>query len=179
MRVAESRPLTRRAAVTHLGLGGIAAILAARGHNALAAQDASPEATPGAIPPLLVEWADAWTSGDPERLLALYAEDAVYEEKPTASVSRGHDEIREFYEATHAGFPNIRVTPRNGFQAEEFAFLEGDFAGESADGQPFSVPFVVVMELEGDKIRRSADYFDLNSVLTQIGAAPEAATPTG
>jgi hypothetical protein len=35
------------------------------------------------------------------------------------------------------------------------------------------------MELDGELIRRSADYFDLNAVLTQIaaGATTEAATP--
>ena len=141
------------------------------------AQDASPEATPGSIPPLLAEWAEAWSSHDPEQVAALYAPDAVYQEIPTNSVAQGHDEIRAFVEGTHTAFSDIQVTPRTGFQAEDWAVLEGDFAGRSAEGRPFSVPFIVIMELEGDLIRRSSDYFDLNSVLTQIGAAPAAATP--
>ena len=143
------------------------------------AQDASPEATPGAIPPLLVQWAEAWSSHDPEQIVALYAADAVYEEVPTNTVAQGHDEIRQHVAATHAAFPNISVTPRNGFQAEDWAVLEGEFAGETPDGVPFSVPFIVLLELEGDLIRRSADYFDLNAILTQIQGTPvaEAATP--
>jgi steroid delta-isomerase-like uncharacterized protein len=127
------------------------------------------------IPSLLLAWAEAWSSHDPEQVVALYAEDAVYEEKPTGSVAQGHDEIREFVAATHAGFPNVKVTALRGFQAENFAVLEGDFAAESPDGKAFSVPFIVVMELDGDTIQRSADYFDLNAVLTQIAPAPEAA----
>jgi steroid delta-isomerase-like uncharacterized protein len=136
----------------------------------ITAQDASPEAASGSIPPLPVRWAEAWSSHDPEQVVALYTPDAVYEEVPTNSVSEGHDAIRAFVQGTHAAFSDIQVTPRRGFQAESWAVLEGDFAGRSADGAPFSVPFIVVMELEGELIRRSADYFDLNSVLTQIAA---------
>ena len=144
----------------------------------ISAQDASPEATPGSIPPLPAQWAEAWSSGDAEQVVALYTADAVYEEVPTNSVSQGHEAIRAFVQATHATFSDIQVTPRRGFQAENWAVLEGDFAGRSADGAPFTVPFIVVMELDGELIRRSSDYFDLNAVLTQITADPAAdATP--
>ena len=163
--------VSRRTALGRLGVGGLTAVLATRNALDVGAQEASPAATAGSVPPLPAAWAEAWSSHDPEQVVALYLEDAVYEEMPTATTANGHDEIRDFVAATHAAFPNIMVTPRNGFQAEGWAVLEGDFAGESAEGQPFSVPFIVVMELEGEMIRRSADYFDLNSVLTQIGAA--------
>jgi steroid delta-isomerase-like uncharacterized protein len=154
-----------------LGLGAL------RGAG-IAAQDASPVATPGSLPPLPVRWAEAWSSGDAGQVVALYTADAVYEEVPTNSVSQGHDAIRAFVQGTHATFSDIRVTPRRGFQAEKWAVLEGDFAGRSADGVPFTVPFIVVMELDGDLIRRSSDYFDLNAVLTQIAAHPGAAAST-
>ena len=144
----------------------------------ITAQDATPEAASSSIPPLLVQWAEAWSSHDADQVVALYAADAVYEEVPTNSLSQGHDEIRAFVEGTHAAFSDIQVTPRRGFQAENWAVLEGDFAGRSADGAPFTVPFIVVLELDGELISRSADYFDLNSVLTQIAAGPATeATP--
>jgi len=144
--------------------------------GAATAQDASPEASPSAIPPLLVQWAEAWSSHDAEQVVALYTPNGVYEEIPTNSVAGGHDEIRAFVEGTHAAFSDIQVTPRRGFHTETWAVLEGDFAARPAEGQAFSVPFVVVMELDGDLIRRSTDYFDLNAVLTQIGGT-EVATP--
>jgi steroid delta-isomerase-like uncharacterized protein len=144
----------------------------------ITAQDASPEATSGSIPPLLVQWAEAWSSGDAEQVVALYAPDAVYEEVPTNSVSQGHAAIRAFVQGTYAAFTDIQVTPSRGFQAENWAVLEGDFAARSADGVPFTVPFIVIMELDGELIRRSADYFDLNSVLTQIAAGPATAAAT-
>lgn len=160
------------AMVVLLGLSGLwgAGILA---------QDASPEATPGSIPSLPAQWAEAWSSQDAEGVVSLYTADAVYEEVPTNSVSQGHDAIRAFVQGTHATFSDIQVTPRRGFHAENWAVLEGDFAGRSAGGVPFTVPFVVVMELDGELIRHSADYFDLNAVLTQIAPGPvaEVATP--
>jgi steroid delta-isomerase-like uncharacterized protein len=185
-----SRPavsFSRRTALARLAGGGLGLTLAGR-HFAVSAQEASPEAMAGEIAPLPAAWAAAWTSHDADQLLALYAEDAVYEEKPTNTVATGHDEIRAFFEGTNDVFSNIEVTPTTGFQTEGWAVLEGTFAGHYAGqipglpagaGQPFAVPFAAIMELEGDKIRRSADYFDLSSVLAQIGAPAggTAATP--
>lgn len=143
-----------------------------------AAQDASPAATSAAIPPLLAAWAAAWTAGDPEQVVAFYTEDAVYTEVPTAIVSEGRDEIRQFVVDNYTAFPSIQVTPHAGFQAEEWAVLEADFAGTSAEGASFSVPFAAVFELEGDKIVRETDYFDLNALTTQLEAGSgAAATP--
>jgi uncharacterized protein (TIGR02246 family) len=177
MLIAQNRHLSRRTAVTRLGFGGLAAFISIRTASPAVAQDASLAATPQAIPPLLAEWAAAWSSHNPERLVVLYAPDAVYEEIPTGSIARGHEEIRTFVADSHAAFANIQVTPRVGFQAEGWAVLEGDFSAQSAEGKPISVPFAVVLELEGDTIRRSADYFDLNAVLTQMEATEEPATP--
>ena len=45
-----------------------------------AAQEASPAASPAALPPLLAEWATAVNSGDVDQVLALYTDDALWEE---------------------------------------------------------------------------------------------------
>jgi steroid delta-isomerase-like uncharacterized protein len=179
---------SRRVVLARLAGGSLGLTLAAH-HFSVAAQDASPEAMAGEIAPLPAAWAEAWTSGDSDQLLALYTEDAVYEEKPTNTVATGHDEIRAFFEGTLAIFSDIEVTPTTGFQTEGWATLEATFAGTytgelpglpAGAGQPFSVPFAVIFELEGDKIQRNADYFDLSSLLAQIGApaAGAEATPT-
>jgi steroid delta-isomerase-like uncharacterized protein len=163
--------LSRRAAVTTIGIGsgGFAIVLSAGRARAVSAQEPVPE--------LLDAWAAAWSSHDPEQLVALYSPEAVYEEVPTGSIARGHDEIRSLAEATHAAFADIQVTSRTGFQTETWAVLEGDFAARGAEGQPISVPFAVILEIEDGAIARSADYFDLNAVLTQMEATPDMATP--
>jgi steroid delta-isomerase-like uncharacterized protein len=171
--------VSRRAAVVRLGAAGLGLAIAVR-VPAAAAQDASPAVPPAGIPPILAEWAAAWTARDADRLVALYAPDAVYEEVPTGTVARGHGEIRAFFDATHASFADIAATPRSGFRAEGWAVLEGDFSGRSGEAT-FSVPFAAIFELDGGLVRRSADYFDLYAVLDQIGALgaqAAAATPT-
>jgi steroid delta-isomerase-like uncharacterized protein len=184
-RSARRRFAGRLTPVLLLIFGAIAAPLALYPVTNVGAQDASPVATAADLPEIVVAWADAWTSGDADRFVDLYAEDAVYEEIPTATVARGHAEIGAFFEATHANFADIRATPVRGFQEGSHAVLEGLFAGRAGE-RAFEVPFVAVIELDGDRIRHSRDYFDLYSVMVQIGALPApgdtgtpAATPSG
>jgi len=139
------------------------------------AQDATPAAE--SIPPLLLTWAEAWSSSDPAQVAALYAEDGVYEEIPTGVVAQGPEEIETFIADTFAAFSNVQVTPRTEFQAEEWAVMEADFSGESAEGTDFSIPFIVVFELDGDRIARNADYFDLRSLMAQLEPPAAEGTP--
>jgi limonene-1,2-epoxide hydrolase len=93
------------------------------------------------------------------------------------SSPRGPDEIEAFVGDTYAAFSNVQVTPRTGFQAEEWAVMEADFSGESAEGTDFSIPFIVVFELDGDRIARNADYYDLSSLMAQLEPPAAEATP--
>jgi len=179
------RSANRFTPIVLLIIGAFAAPLALFPVTNVSAQDASPATTAADLPAIVVAWADAWTSGDADRLVDLYTEDAVYEEIPTATVARGHADIGAFFEATHANFADIRVTPVGGFQEGSHAVLEGLFAGR-AGARAFEVPFVAIIDLDGDRIRHSRDYFDLYSVMVQIGALPApddagtpAATPSG
>src|SRR5215212_5848472 len=95
--------------------------LGLHGQPVAVAQDATPAATSAPIPPLLAAWAAAWTAGDPEQVVAFYTEDAVYTEVPTAIVSDGRDEIRDFVNNNYTAFPSIQVVPHAGFQGEGWA----------------------------------------------------------
>jgi steroid delta-isomerase-like uncharacterized protein len=142
------------------------------------AQEATPNAASAAIPPLLVHWAEAWSAKDPNELVGLYTEDAVYTEVPTGIVSHGPGEIAAFINDTRAAYPGVRVIPRSGFRAGPMAVLEADFVGSSAAGVSFSVPFVAVFEIQDKQIARETDYFDLYGFMRQLGLLPSAeATP--
>ncbi len=75
----------------------------------------------GEIAPAPDACAGARTSGDTDLLLALYAEDGVYEEIPTNTVASSHDEIRAFFEGIYATFSDIEVTPTTSFQTDTWA----------------------------------------------------------
>jgi len=54
--------------------------------------------------------------------------------------------------------------------------LEGPQGTVPASGRQVSVPAVWVMEVEGDKGKALRHYFDLMTVLAQIGAVPAGAS---
>jgi steroid delta-isomerase-like uncharacterized protein len=178
--------LSRRSALARLAGGGVGLALAAP-RLAVAAQEATPAA--GMEAPIATAFAAAWNSHDADQLLALYTDDGVYEEIPSNTVAQGADEIRAFFEGTNALISDVVVTPVNSFQTEGWAVMEATYSGKytgempglaPGEGQEFTVPFITLFELEGDKIRRNADYFDFASVIAQIGgpALEGEATPT-
>jgi len=44
------------------------------------------------------DWAVAWSSKDPERVLALFVDDCVFEDVTFGVVARGKEELRSFVE---------------------------------------------------------------------------------
>ena len=149
------------------------------------AQEASPAATPEP-PSLLVEWEAAMATHDPDRILALYAADAVWEEVPLNLVARGTDEIRAHLERLFAATPDIAYDVTDGFAATDRAVAEwsitgtltGDFPGlPPGTGQPFSVRGVSIFEVADGSITRYVEYWDAYAFLVQLGALPPPATP--
>jgi uncharacterized protein (TIGR02246 family) len=45
---------------------------------------------------MLDDWAIAWSSNDPELILALFADDCVFEDVTFGVVARGKEELRNF-----------------------------------------------------------------------------------
>jgi steroid delta-isomerase-like uncharacterized protein len=173
-------PVSRRTALAGLGAGGLGLALASRIHPA-DAQEGTPSATSGTIPPIAQAWAEAWAAEDPDRLVALYTPDSMFEEVAFGEAHLGTDETRAAVEAEFAAFSQIAVTWSSGFQAGNWAAAEGTFAGvytgqgeglPPGTGQQFAVRFAVIFELEGDLIRRESDYFDAYTFLIQLGALP-------
>ena len=170
--------LSRRA-LTRLGAGGLGLGLATRWRGA-AAQEATP-AMAEAIPPLVQAWAAAWTAGDRDALLALYTDDASFEEVAFGEVSTGNEAIGATLDREFAAFQDITVDVTNAFQVDGHAAAEVVFAGTyasqmpggpPASGQRFSVRVAVIFDLGGERIRRETDYFDAYEFLVQLGALP-------
>ena len=166
----------------------VAAVLAA-GTALAAAQDASPAASPVALPPPLDEVAAAWNARDPQRIAALYTDDAVVEEAVLgAPTFRGRAEIAAWAEANFAAIPDLRLEVRSGFVAGDRAAVEWVYAGTytgqftglglpPGTGQAVAVPYVSVYELADGKIRREAIYFDSALFLSQLGLLAAPVTP--
>ena len=154
-----------------------------------AAQEASPAASPAALPPLLAAWAAAVNSGDADQVLALYTDDALWEEVAIGLAARGPDEIRAHLDGLFTAVPDITFDVTSGFVAGDRAVVEwtvsgtytSDFPGlPPAAGQRFSFRGASVFELADGTIRRYTEYWDAYAFLVQLGALPApgtAATP--
>jgi steroid delta-isomerase-like uncharacterized protein len=126
--------------------------------------------TPAPLPPLLEQLLKAVDDRDIAAFMALYAEDASHEDVPAGILARGREEIQAYVEGVWGQFPDLTFDAIAGHQAGDLAWIEYRFsATDPESGQTFSIRGIVVMELEGELVRRSADYSDFTNVLVQIG----------
>ncbi len=165
--------------------GALTAVLAVRGRAAARAQGSTPRA--GVVPAILQEWAAAWSEHDDgSRLAAIYTADATHEEVPSGTIFSGPESIAGYAQSHFAAFPDVALDLSSAFVADDWAAAEWVYAGTytgslsglpAGTGQPFSVRGTVVIELDGDKIRRSVSYFDFYTLLVQLGVLPAPGAP--
>ena len=133
---------------------------------------------------MLDEWAMAWSSidnKDPERVLALFADDCVFEDVTFGVVARGKEELRSLVNRAFAAAPDFTYGVTSRFAASQWAAIEwvmsgthkGDWPGMPATGKRFSsVRGASILELEAGKIRRESDYWDTATFMKQVGLLP-------
>lgn len=134
----------------------------------------------------LDEWAIAWSSSanaDPERVLALFADDGMYEDATSGAVVRGKEDLRRYLIGAFATIPDFTFSVLRRFAAGPWAAIEwsmsgtnrGDWAGMPVTGRRFaSVRGTSILELEAGtgKILRQSDYWDAATVMRQVGLLP-------
>jgi steroid delta-isomerase-like uncharacterized protein len=119
-------------------------------------------------------WIEAWNSHDPDKVITLLTENAVVEDVTFGAVSRGLAEIRQFAVSSFTAFPDIHFdlvnsTLKGGHGTIEWVFSGTDTGGFGGTGKPFSVRGVTVMDVHGTQLTRETDYWDLATVLKEIG----------
>ena len=141
---------------------------------------ASAQDRPPAAARSLAGYARAWTAHDVERIAAHFTDDAIYEDVSLGAVHRGRAAIRAFARGTFTALPGFAMTQRSLRQGDGWATLEWVMSGtDSATGKRFSVRGVSVMELDGGRIRRNSDYWNMADFQRQIGPPrPASREPT-
>jgi steroid delta-isomerase-like uncharacterized protein len=143
------------------------------------------------LPEIALVLSEAWSSGDPEQLIAIYAEDALFEEVVLGgAVTHGRDELRTYAGTVYAAFPDFTATPVNAFVSGNRVVMEwtltGTYTGQfgplpPGSGQQIDVRVATVLELtDNGLIQRDSEYWDFATVLTQLGLMAQgkpAATP--
>ena len=166
------RKRSRRAALGHLGAGvtiGIGLLTT----SPVGAQNSTPAASPAALPPLLQQMVEAINATDSAALAAVYTEDGTHEDVPAGVEVRGREEIAAYVDTALGQFQDVRFTPLSARQSGDLAMLEYDLSvTDPASGRPLTYRGVLVFELDGNLIRRSADYYDIAAILGQLGLLP-------
>ena len=131
---------------------------------------------------LLRENIAAFSAGDMGRFGATLADDSVYDEFSTQRKVQGRDEQVKIATEWRQAFPDATGTIQNVFASGDQAVAEilwegtqtGDMAGPEgtipASGKPVSVRASMVVRAEGGRLKESRHYFDLMTLLRQIGA---------
>jgi steroid delta-isomerase-like uncharacterized protein len=125
---------------------------------------------------LAEKWIAAWNSHDPDKMLALFTDDVVYEDVAFGEVSHGKAELRKFFLSEIEGVPDLelkleRADIRGGHGTIEWTF-SGTDKGVYKTGKRFSVRGISVIDLRGGKISRNVDYYDAATIMHQVGVLP-------
>jgi steroid delta-isomerase-like uncharacterized protein len=122
-------------------------------------------------------WATAWSSGDPERVVALFTSDCVYEDVTLGAVNRGSDELRGFASGFMSAIPDFSFESESNFAGADWLTIEwrmtgthvNDLPGMPATGRRFDLRGATVIELADGRGKVCRDYWDMASLLKQLG----------
>ncbi len=127
---------------------------------------------------------EAFNDNDWDRFGSLMTANSLYNEVGTQRRLQGVAKISQGLQSWKEAMPDVKGTVTNAFANTDRAVLEvrwegthtGPLAGPGgtipASGKPQVTTSAWVFEFEGDKIKESRNYFDMLSLLQQIGAVP-------
>lgn len=127
---------------------------------------------------------NAFAAGDWNTYKAGLTDAATYEEEATGRRAQGPDAIVQAVEPWKRAFPDVKVTIREAIGSGDALVVELEWTGTHLG--PLVSPFgtipatrkagnllaVQVVRFDGEKIREVRHYFDILSLLRQMGVAP-------
>ncbi len=118
----------------------------------------------------------AWNSHDPDKVVAFYTEDVVYEDVAYGAVNHGTAELRRFAAGFFEAVPDLNLevistSAHNGHGAVEWV-LSGTDKGLYKTGKRFSVRGASVFEMRGGKCSANKDFYDFATIMRQLGVLP-------
>ena len=134
---------------------------------------------------------EAFAKGDWKSYRDCCTDDIVYEEEATHRRVQGADKFIELLKAWRTAFPDLRSTLKQTVMSGDAIVAElewegthkgplaGPFGTIAATGKVGKTPAVMVLRIDNGKIRENRHYFDLMTILAQIGAvaAPQPSAP--
>ena len=118
----------------------------------------------------------AWNSHSPDKMVPLFTDDIFYEDVAFGEISHGSAELRKFAASEFAGVPDLELKLVRANIHGGHGTVEWMFSGTDKDvyktGKKFSVRGVSVIDVRDGKISRCLDFYDVSTVMRQVGLLP-------
>jgi steroid delta-isomerase-like uncharacterized protein len=118
----------------------------------------------------------AWNAHDPDKVAAMFTNDALYEDVTLGMKNHGTEEIRKFAKFTFDAIPDIKIELTSSFSAGGHGYsewiLSGTDVGMFKTNKTFSFRGASINDITGGKFARNLDYYDLSIVMKQVGLLP-------
>ncbi|WP_044044226.1 ester cyclase [Caballeronia insecticola] len=120
-------------------------------------------------------------SHDLPTLMTLFSDDVAYRDEPLKAQMNGKDELKDFASSFFSAFPDVEFAANSpAIQSADRAAVvwratgthDGKLLDVDPSGKTIDVAGVSVMEFKDGKIVRNVDYWDLATLLRQIGQLP-------
>ena len=164
--------LSRRNALSLLGASGAATVVLIGTQT---------KAKAGNTPKIVDAWLNAfYIAKDPSAVAKLYTNDGIFQEVPGGFQIQGPDNIKCFIVGALKLFGNFNVELISTFTGHNKAVVEYFLTATNTGlypstpdintfGKTFRIRAVTVFDLKGNKIERTADYYDNAGILVQLG----------
>jgi steroid delta-isomerase-like uncharacterized protein len=127
-------------------------------------------------------WFQALNSGDVDAAVSLLSDDVEF--GSPAGTIEGSGEVRQFLQGYQLAFPEAKFAISAVHGSGQTAALEGTYSGTNSGpltspsgeipptGKYASVPFVTVLETDGERIIAHRAYWDQMGFMGQLGLMP-------
>jgi steroid delta-isomerase-like uncharacterized protein len=121
----------------------------------------------------------AWNSHNWEKTSPFYADNCIMEDLPS-KICQDKREIEAYYKYLLIGYPDLNFEAKSCFGSDNKIATEwimrgthtGNTSRFKATGKRFSIPGVSILEIQAGKIIHETDYWDMHSLLQQLGLMP-------
>ncbi len=132
---------------------------------------------------LIIEHVEAEDACDMDRVMKTYCDEAVFEDVPSGRLYEGKDAIAILYQERFDGFPSMHRRIDRLFIDENVGIVEitmigpheGYYQGLPPDGRMSNLRIIGRFDIDVERklVLRETAYYDLNSVMVQLGLLPD------
>ena len=119
---------------------------------------------------------DAWNSHNVDQVLAVFTDDAFYEDVTFGLVNHGRADLVKFVQFFFGAVPDLHLQCVNTAVHGGHGFIEWVFSGTDVGvfktGKRFSVRGASVIDVRGGRIARDSDYYDAATIMREVGILP-------